>query len=217
MLQSLKTLMFGTPLYYRVREFRTVLNAGGRRRKWERLGRPNPPPHEVKEAAISKYAEQYGVRTLVETGTYLGDMVQAMKRRFDKVFTIELSPEYAARARKRFASSPNVTVLEGSSDTVLETLLSKFDQPVLFWLDAHYSGGATARGIQDTPIVQELELIFKPGSPRHVILIDDARLFGEDPGYPTLEALTDFLRTRAPDYSVSVADDAIHIIPNAAA
>jgi len=217
MLQGLKTLMFGTPLYYRVRELRTVLTAGARRREWEGLGRPNPPPHEVKEAAISKCAQQYGVRTLVETGAYLGDMVQAMKPRFDKIFTIELSPDYAARARKRFASSPSVTVLEGSSDAVLASLVGKFKQPVLFWLDAHYSGGATARGAQDTPVIQELELIFKPGSPRHVVLIDDARLFGTDPAYPTVDALTDFVRARAPGYSVSVADDAIRILPNLAA
>jgi hypothetical protein len=217
MLSTLKNLMFGTPLYYRLREYRTVLTAGARLRQWEALGRPDPPPHEVKEAAIIRYAEQYGVRTMVETGTYLGDMVQAMKRRFDKVFTIELSPDYAARARRRFASSPNVTVLEGSSDSVLESLVTKLHQPVLFWLDAHYSGGATARGIQDTPIVQELELIFKPGSPKHVILIDDARLFGTDADYPTVEALTEFVRARAPGYSVSIADDAIRILPNLAA
>jgi hypothetical protein len=217
MLQFLKRLIFGTPLYYRLRELRSSLTANARQQAWDRLGRPAPPPHEVKEAALRKYADEFGLRTLVETGTYNGDMVQAMKPWFDRVFTIELSSDYAARARKRFASSANVTVLEGSSDAVLETLVTKLHQPVLFWLDAHYSGGATARGVLDTPVIQELELIFKPGSPRHVVLIDDARCFGVDDGYPPLDALREFVRERAANYSVAVADDAIHIVPNTAA
>jgi non-ribosomal peptide synthetase component F len=49
--------------------------------RWESRGRPVPPPHLVKQVVLQNYAANYGIRTFVETGTYFGEMVGAMKIR----------------------------------------------------------------------------------------------------------------------------------------
>lgn len=83
----------------------------------------------------------------------------------------------------------------------------------LFWLDGHYSGGHTARGKQDTPIRQELRIIFGHRIKGHVILIDDARLFVGADGYPTLDELRRIVQTARPEWGVAVTDDVIRIAP----
>ena len=44
-------------------------------------------------------------------------------------------------------------ILQGDSTDVLPEVVEKMDEPTLFWLDGHYSGGITASGEQETPIV----------------------------------------------------------------
>lgn len=46
----------------------------------------------------------------------------------------------------------------------------------------------------------------------HVILIDDARLFGT-PGYPTLEAVRGEVERQRPDLDWSVELDVIRLVP----
>jgi hypothetical protein len=82
----------------------------------------------------------------------------------------------------------------------------------LFWLDGHYSGGATARGHKDCPVLEELDAIFN--SPfEHVIYIDDARLFTGKDDYPTLEALKAYVHDRKPGYTMDVVNDCIRLTP----
>lgn len=92
-------------------------------------------------------------------------------------------------------------------------LLERIKTPCLFWLDGHYSAGVTARGEKDTPIVEELSHIFSSSDIGHVIVVDDARCFGVEPGYPTVEELSEFVKARRPNTRIAVVDDAIQIIP----
>jgi hypothetical protein len=41
-------------------------------KRWDGTG---PAPHPVKQRNINRYASKYGLRTLIETGTFYGDMV----------------------------------------------------------------------------------------------------------------------------------------------
>jgi protein-L-isoaspartate O-methyltransferase len=75
-------------------------------RHWDGTG---AAPHPIKQQAIRKYAAKYGVRVLVETGTYYGDMVAAMLHDFDLIYSIELSPALHARAQRRFRRHPQST------------------------------------------------------------------------------------------------------------
>ena len=81
MLESIKQVLKKT-LPDDVLKLRRDLEA---RRAWEKQGRPSPPPHIIKEELIRDYAKTFNTQILIETGTYLGDMVHAMKKSFSHI------------------------------------------------------------------------------------------------------------------------------------
>jgi hypothetical protein len=182
---------------------------------WERSGRPVPVPHLVKQATLHEYANHYDLRILVETGTLYGDMVEAMRTRFDRIYSIELSQALYEAAVIRFRKDKKIEIIQGDSGITLGQLMPRIDQPALFWLDGHYSGGITARGAKDTPIFEELHHVLSSGVAGHVVIIDDARCFGMDPAYPTLDELFAFVGVLRPDVDLVVQNDSIRITPRA--
>ncbi len=181
------------------------------RRAWEKQGRPSPPPHIVKEELIKDYAKTFKTNILVETGTYLGDMVYAMRKSFSKILSFELDQTLAEQARQRFANDSNITIIQGDSGRLLGDYLADIHEPCLFWLDGHYSGGITARGALETPIKSELNHILSHPVEGHVILIDDARCFTGENDYPTLQDLREFLNERKSEWQFSIDTDVIRI------
>jgi hypothetical protein len=160
---------------------------------------------------LAQQALQYP--TFVETGAFAGDMADLAGRLFPRVHTIELDPVLAERAAARFASVPHVTVHHGDSGQVLRDLLPTLVGSCLFWLDAHYSGGITARGETDTPILAELDAIAESGLRPVAILIDDARVFGTDDAYPTIEEVIARLRAIDPRFFIGVTADILWATP----
>jgi len=154
-----------------------------------------------KSRNLIRYGRRYGVRTLIETGTYQGSTVAACLRHFDRIYTIELDRTLYESARNRFADEPAVTVIHGDSYTELERLASEVSGPALFWLDAHYSEGVTAKGPHDPPLSWELRAILERGIP-DLILVDDARLMGIHPGYPTIREIRGLVGERASSFEV---------------
>ena len=171
-----------------------------------------PSMHIVKQNNIHEYREKYQLNILVETGTYLGDMVEAQKRYFNKVYSIELSNELYSQAVDRFGQDSNVEIILGDSGQKLKELLEIIKEPALFWLDGHYSAGFTAKGNLNTPIIEELRTVLTNGK-EHVILIDDARLFTGEDDYPSIFQLCSFVNDLSPERKVIVADDIIRITP----
>lgn len=209
----LKAWIRTTPLYHPVRNWLRALKHGRELRRWEQRGKPVPPPHIVKQRTIRTFADRFGLKILVETGTYYGDMVEAMKRRFSRIYSIELNRELCEKAAKRFQGDRHVKIIQGDSGVELGKLVGQLDQPALFYLDGHYSGGTTAKGDNDTPIYEELAHIFSARHRGHVIVIDDARCFGSDPSYPSIEKLSEFVRSKRPDARIEIEDDSIRITP----
>jgi len=203
-----------TPLCYSLRKWFRTKRQEQKIIKWDKSGRPVPPPHIIKQQTLRCYAKSFGLKILVETGTYYGDMVEAMKGDFDRIFSIELSKELYERARERFRGETNIELIQGDSGIELANLINRIDQPTLFWLDSHYSAGVTAKGDTDTPIYEELAHIFNAQDKGHVIIIDDARCFGADPAYPTIEELREFIRSIRPNFNIAVKDDSIRVTPN---
>lgn len=160
---------------------------------------------------IRSYARRSGFRTFVETGTADGYTVAGLLGEFDRVYTIELGHEAYLQCFRRFAPQPKVTCLWGSSEKVLWHVMEVLDGPAVFWLDAHYTGGAGTRGEVDTPIKKELLEVFGR-SRRDVVLIDDARLFGTDPAYPTVDWVRQFL-VHYPGFHFELKDDIMRIVP----
>jgi len=217
-ISTIKLLLKRTPLYGIVsrlrrrkekRQFRARQEA--EIREWEALGKPNPPPHIVKQRTVEHYGKTFSLRVLIETGTYQGDMVEAMKDIFDKIISIELKRELYERATKRFKTNGHISIILGDSGKVLRDVLVEIDEPCLFWLDGHYSAGITAKEEVDTPIRKELDHILNHPVAGHVILIDDARLFVGVNHYPRIEELKDILLTSHPDWILDVEHDIIRI------
>lgn len=178
-------------------------------RDWNERHSP-PAPRLVKQALVRGFARATGIRTFIETGTFFGDMVEAVQSDFARVFSIELQPALRRRAAERFRDLSHVTIVEGDSRTALGEVLRDIDERCLLWLDGHFSGGVTARGESDTPVRAELSCVLRHPVRDHVVLIDDARLFGSG-DYPTVEELAADARTSRPEWSVAVEDDVIRL------
>jgi len=168
--------------------------------KWQHAGYPIPPPYTVKREEIKRVACDFNCEIFVETGTFLGATTLEMIKQFKKLYTIELSEELFKRAQAKFSKYKHVIALHGDSGKVLVDVIQKIDAPVLFWLDGHYSGGITAKGDTACPIYKELDAIFQLENVRYVIMIDDARCFGNplDPDYPSIENLGKFVNEKSP-------------------
>lgn len=172
------------------------------------------PPQIVKQKAIRRFKHLYNYSILIETGTYLGDMVQSQKRHFKRIHSVELSESLYIEATQRFKDDGNVFLYLGDSGVMLELILQQVNEPCIIWLDGHYSGGFTAKGEKECPVMEELNVIFSDKRFDHVVLIDDARCFTGEGDYPSKHDIMEFVAKRRPDYDVEVKDDIIHLTPS---
>lgn len=166
-----------------------------------------------KQEVLKNFQERFALKILVETGTYLGETVHALKNRFEKMYSIELGHDLYQNAKTRFANESHIKICEGDSGKILPKIIQEIHEPCLFWLDAHYSGGITARGVIDTPIAKELDAVFNHPVKNHVILIDDARYFTGKDGYPTLPELEKYVSSKSRAHKMEAVQDIIRIYP----
>lgn len=96
---------------------------------------------------------------------------------------------------------------------MIANVLAELKEPAIFWLDGHYSGGITATIEKYSPINEELQTIIANNQLQHVILIDDARVFEGEHGYPTIEEVRDLTSKQFPGYHFSVDEDIIRLVP----
>lgn len=171
-----------------------------------------PPPPQYKQHIVREYARMYGLHTLIETGTYLGEMVEAVKEDFSRIISIELAPTLYERAVKKFLAFPHIKILFGDSSKLLPAIIREIKEPCLFWLDAHCSGGITTRGEKVTPILEELNTILGRRQCGDVLLIDDARGFTGFNDYPTVEEVIDLVHQYDSSYRTEVINDIIRIL-----
>jgi hypothetical protein len=159
-----------------------------------------------------------GLRRAVETGTYRGGGAKALAGIFEDVVTIELSEDLYRSAAVELSGCRNVTRVLGDSRAELGSLAAE-GVPTLYWLDGHWSGGATAGATHECPVLGELEAI-GDGHDDDCVLIDDARLFAAAPPpphdpthWPTLIEVLDALRSRRPGHYVTVLHDLVIAVP----
>lgn len=122
----------------------------------------------------------------VETGAYKGKGIQDIlnENRFTEIHSIELSPKWADFCKKKFETFGHVHIHEGDSAIVLEQMISQNilpNKPILFYLDAHFSGGETAGIDRDNgcPVLRELQALSKRNVKGDIIFVDDMRLMGK--------------------------------------
>lgn len=170
---------------------------------------------EQRREVLRDYGRRRELRVFIETGTNDGGTPWALKEDFDQLFTIELGQRQWRAAVAMFEPYAHVQCLQGDSAVVLPHVLGLVDQPALIWLDGHWSGGATAHGPKDTPVIEELRAIFATGID-HVVLVDDARLFEGMPGYgehdwPHIDQVRRLAKEHG--YNFKVTDDIIRLTP----
>lgn len=178
------------------------------------------PSIAEKREVIESYRVLYQSKIFIETGTFLGDTVEYFKNKFHSIISIELSEDLSNKAIKRFENDKQVQIIQGDSSKILLSLTSTINEPVLFWLDGHYSSEffvkdefiRTAKGESNTPITRELEIILANwDSP--VILIDDARLFNGTNDYPSINAIKKQVNETGKSFTIQVNNDIIQVIP----
>jgi hypothetical protein len=179
--------------------------------RWLEKNKPATVPHAMKPLAVKTFAQKYGVRVFIETGTFLGDMVAAVTSDFDRIYSIELSEDLFNQVAKKFAGYNHITILHGDSFQVLPGILRQINVPCLFWLDGHYSSENAEKGRGKSSIILELKQIYAHPIKNHVILIDDARLFTGKNDYPTIEFLKAFVKSVLPYYEFDIHNDIIRI------
>lgn len=180
---------------------------------WNTTGKTVPMPHREKMEVLFKYINKYQPEIFVETGTYLGQTVDYLEKYFEQIYSVELDRKLYKNAKKLFAGNKRIKILQGDSAIVLGRIIKSIKYPTLFWLDAHYSGGITAKGNKNTPVLKELTAITKNMPKGSVILIDDAREFNGKSDYPKLEVIKNFIAKKLPGYKINVEQDIIRICP----
>ena len=178
---------------------------------WCLIGKPIPPPHVYKQKVVSSYVNKFKVNTLIESGTYLGDMVFGVKNKFNNIISIELSDFYFKKALQRFKNQSHIKIIRGDSGEEIKKILKTINEPCAFWLDGHYSSGFTAKSKLNTPILNELKSILSHKIKSHVILIDDARCFNGKKDYPKINQLKQMFK--GSNYTLEVKYDIIRITP----
>ena len=154
--------------------------------------------------------------TAVEGGSYMGGTALNMSKEFVTVLTIEKSDAMFRKAKKKIGDIPNITQLYGDTRDHLPKIVSKRDN-ILFWLDAHWSGGETYGKQDECPLLKELDIIFSSAKKNYVILVDDARLFLAPPplphkikNWPTVKQIANIIPS---NFDMIIHDDVIFIIP----
>jgi hypothetical protein len=180
--------------------------------KWIVNGCSGIAPQPIKRIIIKSYLKKYSIKNFIETGTHVGDTLAYIADEKNIACTsIELSDYFFQLNKKRFLSYKNVNLIKGDSGVIINELIPTINNPTLFWLDGHYSGGITGKGALETPISLELESILNSDVEGHIILIDDARCFTGTDDYPYLELLLNQVR-KTEKYDIEISADIIRLV-----
>ena len=127
------------------------------------------------EAAFLHLRDKWGIKSVIETGTFYANTTKWLSQHFEKVYTCEVHGQTYDIAKKQLEGYANVDhTLEGSQ-TWLPKALAKAEGPVLVFLDAHWF---------ENPLLMELDAIGKSGK-RPVTVIHDFKVPGKNFGFDT--------------------------------
>jgi len=160
---------------------------------------------------VFEHLHKFSIDTFIETGIYEGSGICNAQARAKEIYSIELDEARYQNALKMFAPFSNIHVLQGDSADILPEIMPELTGRCLFWLDAHY-GDNEALGEPRTPILDELRCVLKYPH-EFIILIDDARMYTGEGGWPALKTLETLILESRPDCNIEIKDDIIRVIP----
>jgi len=148
-------------------------------------------------------------KVFVETGTLIGDGVRrAIHAGYKKIISIECHPEYYRKSKERFSDYDNIEIIFGDSSKILFDVIKDVDEPITFWLDAHYMWNDPNQKLEKhpgegyVPTHDELCQIKKHHIKNHTILIDDIvhlnDLSDRHAIYPFLWGLFSYVKVHPP-------------------
>lgn len=127
------------------------------------------------------------IERVVETGTGMGNSLDwAVRSGFAELHSVEMVEVLHAACRQRFAGVSHVHLAQGSSCDFLRHMAAQPAAPSLYFLDAHFSGGAdfgltsyTASSQADDsfPLLDELDILLEQDLSNSIIIIDDIRMY----------------------------------------
>ena len=128
---------------------------------------------------LEKLVKKFGVKTIVETGTYKGHTTVEFAKLVSKVFTIEINDHYYQMAQKEFVGKNNIVSIRGSSPTAMLNIIKghhgDFEKPSLFYLDAHW--------YKYNPLLDELKILATQKMKQCLIAIHDFKVPNKDFGF----------------------------------
>ena len=168
---------------------------------------------------ICKLKEAYCIATFVETGTYHGDTAYGASGFFERVITIEADESLHKKVTEKYGHINNIEFIYGDSRERLADVVAKLDEPSIFWLDAHLSGGQTYGETEQCPLINEIKIINESGH-EHFIFIDEARLFMSPPHghlpidqWPNITTVLNTLESFGKERYIVIIEDTIITVP----
>jgi hypothetical protein len=131
---------------------------------------------------LNKLVKDHNYSIFIETGTYNGETIFKMEPHFEKLYTVEISPQYHISTKSKYRGN-KIKFILGDSSSVFSQLLPTIHTNTIFFLDGHWSAGDTGRGNKDCPLMEECQMIKNKFRHNAILIIDDFRLFGKGPKY----------------------------------
>ncbi len=157
--------------------------------------------------------EQNQNNIFIETGTYDGTGLEKALAfgNFKKLISIEIVEFIFKEAKDKFKLYNQVHLYHGDSVKVLPEILKEINEPITFWLDAHYSGGNTGYGDNYSALYDELEIIADHHIKDHTIMIDDIRAMETKfMDYKTLDKVKEKVLKINSNYQIEIVDSDKH-------
>lgn len=153
---------------------RTILNLVTIQLNYMAMQFDNAPFNEdiFMENLFLNLKEKFGIKTVIETGTYHGKTTEWLANNFDRVSTIEVNETFFRTAARRLTKKKHVRMYMGSSSEKLGDMIQAADKPLLIFLDAHWYAN---------PVLKELDHIKQSGE-KPVLVIHDFK----NPHDPTM-------------------------------
>ncbi len=175
----------------------------------------------INERLLQLLVEQLGTEVFFETGTFKGASIELARRFVPRCMSVEMAPALHEAAAAKFAGDQSIELFLGDSPEIIRQCRERLaEQPVLYWLDAHWcSDKASAGAESQSPLIGELDAMGQLND-NTVVAIDDARFYVCTPppphryaDWPTFDEVVRALMQLSSAHRIMIVNDVILFYP----